>query len=141
MLSVVFDTVVFVRSLINPHNRCGKVIFSLGDSYRLFLSPPVLTEILEVLNRPELTKKFHRLSEMNMTMVLNLLARADIVEIDLIQPVSRDVKDDKFLATAHMAKADYLVTEDNDLLVLEEYEGVKIITTETFLEILEQKST
>ena len=127
MLRVVFDTVVFVRSLINPHSRCGKVIFSSSVSYRLFLSPPVLTEILEVLNRPELTKKFHRLREMNMTMVLNLLASADIVEIDPIEPVSRDVKDDKFLATAHTAKADYLVTEDNDLLVLEEYKGIKII--------------
>jgi putative PIN family toxin of toxin-antitoxin system len=141
MLRVVFDTVVFVRSLINPHSRCGKVIFSSSVSYRLFLSPPVLTEILEVLNRPELTKKFHRLREMNMTMVLNLLASADIVEIDPIEPVSRDVKDDKFLATAYTAKADYLVTEDNDLLVLEEYKGIKIITAEAFLEILERRST
>jgi predicted nucleic acid-binding protein len=41
---------------------------------------------------------------------------------------------------AHTAKVDYLVTEDKDLLVLEEYKGVKIITTEIFLEILEQKS-
>ena len=71
-----------------------------------------------------------------MVTVLNLLASADIVEIDSIQPVSRDVKDDKFLATAHAAKADYLVTEDQDLLVLEEYKGVKIITAERFLEIL-----
>jgi putative PIN family toxin of toxin-antitoxin system len=128
--------VIFVRSLINPHSRCGKVISASGVSYRLFLSPPVLTEIMEVLNRPELTKKFRRLGEMNMVTVLNLLASADIVEIDSIQPVSRDVKDDKFLATAHAAKADYLVTEEQDLLVLEEYKGVKIITAERFLEIL-----
>ena len=71
-----------------------------------------------------------------MVTVLNLLASADIVEINAIQSVSRDVKDDKFLATAHAAKADYLVTEDQDLLVLEEYKGVKIITAERFLEIL-----
>jgi predicted nucleic acid-binding protein len=51
------------------------------------------------------------------------------------------VKDDKFLATAYTAKADYLVTEDNDLLVLEEYKGIKIITAENFLEILERRST
>ena len=71
-----------------------------------------------------------------MVTVLNLLASADIVAIPAIQSVSRDVKDDKFLATAHAAKADYLVTEDQDLLVLEEYKGVKIITAERFLEIL-----
>ena len=71
-----------------------------------------------------------------MVTVLNLLASADIVEINAIQSVSRDVKDDKFLATAHAAKADYLVTEDQDLLVLEEYKGVKIITAERFLEII-----
>jgi predicted nucleic acid-binding protein len=48
-------------------------------------------------------------------------------------------KDNKFLATARQAQADYLVTEDEDLLVLTEYEGTKIITAQAFLALLHQE--
>jgi len=52
---------------------------------------------------------------------------------------SRDPKDDVFLATAVAAEAEYLVSEDQDLLVLGEYEGVKIVNTLSFLRVLEQR--
>jgi uncharacterized protein len=138
MVNVVFDTVIYVRGLINPYSWWGKVLFcSKKDSYRLFLSQSVLTEILEVLDRPELTKKFRSIQGMDRRAVLDILANARIVKLNPIQPICRDVKDDKFLATAFAAKADYLVTEDNDLLVLKEYDGTKILTAKEFLDILE----
>ena len=139
MLKVVFDTVVFVRSLINPHSRWGRTVFTYSHRCRLFLSYPVLTEILEVLKRPELTSKFHSLQNMDMAKVIEILGQAEVVEIAQIPAVSRDIKDNKFLATAEAAGADYLVTEDQDLLVLTEYEGVKVVDTATFLAILEQE--
>ena len=41
MLRVVFDTVVFVRSLINPHNYCGRVVFQpVADLFRLPYTDP-----------------------------------------------------------------------------------------------------
>lgn len=139
MLNVVFDTVVFVRSLINPYSRWGEAVFRSSDRYRLFFSQPVLEEILEVLHRPELTRKFRTLQGLDRSTVLLLLDQAELVDIPEIEPISRDPKDDKFLVTAREARADYLVTEDEDLLVLKEYEGVKIINTETFLSVLEQE--
>ena len=139
MVNVVFDTVIYIRGLINPYSWWGKVLFFSKDSYRLFLSQLVLTEILEVLDRPELTKKFRNIQGMGVRRVLDILANADIIKINPIQPICRDVKDDKFLATAYAAKADYLVTEDNDLLVLKEYDGTKIITAKEFLDILEHQ--
>jgi predicted nucleic acid-binding protein len=51
--------------------------------------------------------------------------------------MARDPKDDKFLATAKAVAADYLVSEDEDLLVLEEYEGTRIVNAAAFLRILE----
>ena len=137
MYRVVLDTVVFVRSLINPHGRWGKLVFA--HDYRLFVSRPVVAEILEVLSRPELTQKFRTLRDMNIARVIEILGQSEFVDIPNIPNVSRDVKDDKFLATAAIAQADYLVTEDNDLLVLDEYEGTKIIDAATFLRILEQQ--
>lgn len=139
MLKIVIDTVVFVRSLINPHSRCGKIVFSHNKIYQLFVSEPIVTEILEVLHRPELTVKFRRLKNMDFFMVMEILGQAKVVEISTIGQVSRDPKDNKFLATAAETKSDYLVTEDNDLLDLKEYLGVKIVNTDTFLHILETK--
>lgn len=137
MLRVVFDTVIFVRCLINPFGLWGRAVFELSSQYRLYVSAPVLLEVLEVLHRSELRRKFRTLAGRDIEEVLALLAGAEGVEIGESPAVSRDPKDDKFLATAAAADADYLVTEDEDLLVLEEYQGTKIDTMASFIRILE----
>lgn len=138
MIKAVFDTVVFVRSLLNPHSRWGHIVFQTRHRYRLIVSFPVLQEILEVLQRPELTVKFRPVGELNYEELLNVLALAEAVDVARILPVSRDPADDKFLATAVAAQADYLVTEDNDLLVLKEYQGVNIVSATAFARLLEE---
>ncbi|HEX5415280.1 MAG TPA: putative toxin-antitoxin system toxin component, PIN family [Chloroflexota bacterium] len=67
--------------------------------------------------------------------MLDIIVGAEVVDIPAILPVSRDPKDDKFLATALAAAADYLVSEDADLLVLCEYGGIPIVDARTFLNI------
>lgn len=138
-MKVVFDTVVFVRSLINPHSVWERTVFRHADSYQLFLSRPILAEILDVLKRPELTRKFRALHEMDVARVIQILGQARVVEVAETPRASRDPDDDKFLATARAAEARYLVSEDQDLLVLQEHEGVRIVDTTTFLRILEQE--
>ncbi len=136
-MKVVFDTVVFVRSLINPYSMWGSAVFRHADYYTLFLSRPILEEILDVLRRPELTRKFRSLEQMDTARVIEILGQARVVEVAEMPRASRDPKDDKFLATARAAGAEYLVSEDQDLLVLGEYEGVKIVDTLAFLRVLE----
>jgi predicted nucleic acid-binding protein len=69
--------------------------------------------------------------------VLSLLAEAEAVEVRDIPSVSRDPGDDMFFATAKAAEADYLVSEDKDQLVVREYEGIRVVDGQTFLEILQ----
>jgi uncharacterized protein len=140
MLRVVFDTVIFVRALINPHGIWGRLIFQYADAYTLVISPPVVAEILEVIHRPELTSRFRSLAEVQLARVIEILEQAEAVDIDEIPPVSRDPKDDKFLATALAGVADYLVSEDQDLLVLGDHHGIPIITAARFLKVLEQQA-
>lgn len=141
MPRVVFDTVIFVRALLNSHSLSGRLIFEYLKSYRLFLSAQLIEEILEVLGRGEIISRFH-LREVDypkaIARLLKAISYAEIVRIDQIPAISRDSKDDKFLATAKEAEAHYLVSADKDLLDLAEYEGVKIITAEEFLKILEK---
>lgn len=137
-MRVVLDTVVFVRALIKPTNACGRTIFLHGNTYRLILSKQIIVEILEVLKRPEISNKFSSFV-IDFRRILDFLSQAEIVELGEIPKMSRDVKDDKFLATAIAANANYLVSEDQDLLVLGKYQGIKIITCREFADILEAR--
>lgn len=136
-MRVVIDTVVFVRSLLNPYSRSGRIIFDHAGDYTLVISEPVIREILEVLRRPEITRKVRVVAGMDMARILNLLAQAEPVTVEDIPSISRDPKDDMFLATARAAGASCIVSEDKDLLVLGEYEGIRIVDGGTFLDILE----
>ena len=52
--------------------------------------------------------------------------------------VVRDPKDIKFLECAVGGQADYIITGDNDLLVLKEYQGIRVVTASEFLTIIQK---
>lgn len=137
VVRAVLDTVVFVRSLINHRSRWGRLVFEHGGDYQLVVSEPVVVEIVQVLRRPELVALFQTLPGRDPAAVLALLADAETVDLPATFPrVSRDPKDDMFLATAKAGDAGYVVSEDRDRLDLDEYEGIRIVTAEAFLQML-----
>ncbi|CAA9550215.1 MAG: hypothetical protein AVDCRST_MAG73-2794 [uncultured Thermomicrobiales bacterium] len=136
-VSAIFDTVIFVRSLMNPSGRWGRLIFDRRRDYRLVVSAPVVAEVLEVIQRPELVRKYRSIGTRDPAAVRTMLASADVVEIATIPAVGRDPNDAVFLATAEAGRVAYLVTEDQDLLVLREYEGTRIVDAVAFLAILD----
>ena len=140
MIRAVFDTVVFVRALLNRRSRWARLVFEHTEDYRLIVSPPVVREVVGVVRRPELVRRFTTLPGRNRAAVATLLAEAARVDIDTrtMPRVCRDPKDDMFLATAKAGGAAYIVSEDDDLLVLGEYERIRIADTETFLGIIER---
>jgi putative PIN family toxin of toxin-antitoxin system len=140
-MRVVFDTVVFVRALINPYGLWGRLVFGFPDRYELVLSEPIIREILEVLYRPEIVRKYRSVANRDLATIIELLGAVELVEPATTPSTSRDPKDDKFLATARAARARYLVSEDADLTDLKEYEGTLIVPARTFIEILEQEAT
>jgi putative PIN family toxin of toxin-antitoxin system len=141
MVRAVFDTVIFVWCLLNPRSHWGTLIFERVGSYPLVVSPSVLSEIIEVLDRPVLARSFRFVAGRDKRTVLALLSRAEVVAFADVPAVSRDRQDDKFRATAKAGSADYLVTEDNDLLVIGEHEGMRIADALTFLRILDEAAT
>ncbi|MEY4903372.1 MAG: hypothetical protein RLZZ292_1187 [Bacteroidota bacterium] len=58
-----------------------------------------------------------------------------LIEPTKIIEACRDPKDDKFLSLAISIGADYIVTRDNDLLCLNPFQNIPIITTGDFLAI------
>lgn len=134
---VVLDTVVFVRALINPHSRCGRILSDYTERYTLWVSKPTIQELLEVLQRPELKRKIKSLGRVDLRQVIDLVTLAQFVELDQVPAVVRDPEDDIIVATAVAGQADLIVSEDNDLLDLRQVANIPIIDPETFLARLE----
>jgi putative PIN family toxin of toxin-antitoxin system len=59
-----------------------------------------------------------------------------VVRPKVIEKVCRDPFDDYVLAAAKEGDVDYLVTEDNDLLILKGYGEIKIVNMSTYKTIL-----
>jgi predicted nucleic acid-binding protein len=68
----------------------------------------------------------------------SLFDLASIIDDPLPTPgaVPRDPDDDKIIACALAAGAEYLVSRDRDLLSLGSYAGITIIAPERFLRVL-----
>jgi putative PIN family toxin of toxin-antitoxin system len=86
-------------------------------------------EVMEVLQRPRIAAKIAPIFRDNLRL---LLAAAEFVTI--LEPVTgcRDPDDDKFLELAANGHADVIVSGDDDLLVLDTFRGIPIITAAAF---------
>ncbi len=136
-MRAVLDTVVFVRALINPKGTWGRLLFDLSDRYVIVLSPDIVKEIVSVLYRPALRERFPQMAEPpQLNRALGLFEQAEIVEPMEEIAVCRDPADDKFFACAVAGRADYIVTEDKDILDVGEYRGVRPIRANDFAALL-----
>jgi putative PIN family toxin of toxin-antitoxin system len=136
-MRVVLDTVIFVRALINPHGKWGRLLFELSDRYVIVLSPEIIKEILSVLYRPSLRRRFPEMAEpTRLKRILATLEAAEVVEPTKDLSVCRDPHDDKFFECAVEGRAQYIVSEDRDILDVGEYEGVRTLTAGQLIALL-----
>ena len=121
--------------LISGLNFRGRerTFLALGErgEIAVYLSPFILAEVGRTLRR-----KFHY-SPLAAQGEIDALRRwVNLVEPTVaVQGVARDDDDDHILSCALECAADYLVTGDNDLLVLESFGGTRIVNAATFLRI------
>jgi putative PIN family toxin of toxin-antitoxin system len=105
----------------------------------MFTSAPAIEELLDVIQRTDISRKFRFVGGLDIRALLSILATAEMVVPAKMDPMSRNPEDDQILATALAANADDLVTEDKDLLVLGSMQSVRIVTSQEFLQKLKAK--
>lgn len=105
--------------------------------WNLIISPHILGEIRRVLNSPKIASVY-TLTHQDIADLIQLFhARATVVRGTLTIPrIARDCEDDHILTCAKEGEADYIVSGDQDLLILERYEGVPIVTPVAFAAFL-----
>ena len=127
-LVAVFDCMVFVQALANlkgPAYACYQLVRS--DRLVLYLSPEVVAEVGDVLNRPKIRGKFPALTDGAVeTFLQDTVSRAVMLsEVPETFRLERDPKDERYINLALASKASYLVTWDKDLLDLMNDEGFR----------------
>ncbi len=141
-MRVVIDTNILVRALIHPRGSVGPVLLRLRRGHFTFLyTQSLLEELVDVLGRPRIREKYGVTEDDVKTVVALLLLRGEAVSVSRSLTVCRDPKDNKFLETAVAGKADIIVSGDEDLRVLDSFEGIPIVSPAEFLRSLDaQKS-
>jgi putative PIN family toxin of toxin-antitoxin system len=130
-LRFVFDTNVLLSAALLAGSIPRQAFDKALDEGRVIISVPALLELAEVLSRKKLNK--YLLEEERMRFLVALLKEAELVEITEAVTDCRDVKDNKFLELAVSGQADCIVSGDEDLLVLNPFRGIPILTPRELL--------
>jgi putative PIN family toxin of toxin-antitoxin system len=144
-LRVLVDTNVLISYLLapNPHSTIPSILNAAFEGKYILLMPEaILTELANTVgSRKHLAKRISVGQAKEFVDVLKIIAELIPSLHEPIPRVTRDPKDDYLLAYALLGRADYLVTGDEDLLVLAGVEGVEIVRPAEFQEILTTSTT
>jgi putative PIN family toxin of toxin-antitoxin system len=128
----VADTNVLISRLVFRNSVPAHAIRQATTAGDLLMSMETLEELQSVLIRP----KFDNYIPLGKRLAFYESLRLTAILIESVAPISacRDSKDDKFLALAVTGQADFILTGDQDLLVLHPFRGVDILSPRQYLD-------
>lgn len=128
-IKAVIDTNVFVKALIgSPTNE--EVYNGFKDGlFELVISKGMLEELIDVFNRAKLGLDLEDIKRS-----LHLIKRKTTITIPKTKITAcRDNSDNIVLEAAVSSKADIIVTNDKDLLVLNPFHNILILSPKEFI--------
>jgi uncharacterized protein len=129
--SFVLDTNIIISAVLIKESKARQALDKAQATGVVLLSTPVLAELEEVLARPKFDKY---LSAVERKLFLaNFVKTVKFAEIKEKIEVCRDPKDDKYLELAISSRATCIVIGDADLLVLNPFRDIPIMTIQEFL--------
>ncbi len=139
MLRAVLDTNVLLSAFIRPGGPPGQILQLLlqHQAFELVLSDHILDELRRTLSYPKVRRCMRISADEVEQSLIALALMATVVEGELkVSVVQDDPDDDMFIAAALESGADVVVSGDDHLLKVKEYEGVRVLTPRVFLEML-----
>lgn len=132
-MRVVLDTNVIIAAFA-ARGLCAEVFEICLSDHAVILSEHILSETYE-----KLVKKI-RLPENTAKSIIEYLRdTAEVVEPESIdESVCRDKDDVKIIGAALKGKAIFIITGDDDLLVLKRYKDIRMVTPREFWGVLRE---
>lgn len=133
-MKVVFDASTTIGAALKADSIPRQALLVAALSHELVVSALVIEEISEVLGRKKFSKSIPEAVRIE---ILGLLVMSGIV----VTPEEtvhecRDPGDDIYLEAALTAGAEVIVSSDADLLVMDPWRGIRILTPRAFLELV-----
>jgi putative PIN family toxin of toxin-antitoxin system len=139
-MRVLIDTNIFISYLLSPPGSAGTISrlveAALLGEFMLLLPEELLAELAEKLRTSR--KLNRRISVDEGQELIDLLRQAAVILptiAEMIPAVVRDPKDDYLIAQALLGNADVLISRDKDLLSLEQFEHVQMLSPFQFVQI------
>jgi len=130
-MKIVIDSNIFVSSFFwggHPREVFERVINGFDE---LYITDEIIKEITSVMS----SSKFE-VNSIEIEDYIKIIEKYSqkIALKNVPKSISRDNDDDKILQCGLDGDVDYIVTGDKDLLVLKEYETIKILNPKDYLE-------
>ncbi|HVC97602.1 MAG TPA: putative toxin-antitoxin system toxin component, PIN family [Pirellulales bacterium] len=130
----VFDTNVTISAALFEQSLPAQALYAALDRGELLVSRATIVELGEVLGRNKFDRYLtHQERE---EFLVKLVRQAAVVEITEEVRACRDANDDKFLEVAVCGHASCVVSGDADLLAMNPFRGIPILTPAQFLDML-----
>lgn len=128
----IVDTNLWISFLINGNfEKIEEFLFR--DGFELIYSRELLDEFLDVIRRPKLRKYFSK-SKIEIALEI-IIDFAVFIEVTSQVNICRDPKDNFLLSLAIDSEAKFLVTGDQDLLILKSIKDTKIVSINDFVNL------
>lgn len=134
----VFDTNVIVSALLFNTSVPGQAFTRSLDHGTVLISPSLVEELSDVLGRDKFNRYVTR--EERERFLESLISESELVEITESVLACRDPKDDRVLELAVNGNASFVVTGDDDLLVLNPFRRIQIVTAAKLLSLFDEAS-
>jgi len=116
MLRAVVDTNVWVSAFLNPRGHPALVLGAFRNGrFVPILSRRLVEELIDVLSRPRLVKKYRLDPEEVAEYVALIVEKSEVVSAPDSLRLCRDPRDDVVLETAIVGRATFLVSRDDDV--------------------------
>ena len=130
---VIFDTNILISFLITKnHSDIDDLVFN--GKIKLVFSIELLDEFITVISRPKFKKYFSKKDTENLLNLFDTYGKLITVKQEVTG--CRDPKDNFLLSLAVESKADYLITGDSDLLIMEKIRETDILTWKEFITVI-----
>lgn len=141
MIRAVLDANVFVSALLSPKGVPASVLSAWrAEQFHLVVSEAVLEEIDRVLRYPGIARRHEWPEERLRSFVEDLAHLAIMTPGELrLAVIAEDPPDNRYLECAIEGEAEYIVSGDQHLLDLGEYQGIRAVKPRAFLEVLRRQ--
>jgi len=129
-MKIVFDTNVLISATLWDNSVAQKFLFKcIKENVQIFSSQEIIEEYKEILAR-DFDYKEQEIGEILKRIFQFLTLVTPNKKIDIVK---EDIDDNKIIECAIESKSEYVISYDNHLLKLKEYQGIKIARPEEAL--------